>query len=284
MALSSLPHGADEPPPAARAGPQLPAHRLLGRLATPASSRRPSSSGRTSTSTPASWRSSCPSPRSSSTTPTSTSGARSAPGSPRPWARRSTPPRSSAPTRPRAGPTRSSSRPSPRATPSRSATRSSGVATTSASTCRATMGLVEDDGFDVTGFWSPPPPAPEAPQPARRQRPAALPGRHRRRWLVPLRRAHRLGPERLLEQRPRAHRGRPLGGHPRGPPGHQLPHLHRGRHQRRHGAVILNLMQQDAVVMRATFRVAFQVANPVSREAPDAATRFPFAVLLEEAS
>ena len=50
------------------------------------------------------------------------------------------------------------------------------------------------------------------------------------------------------------------------------------------GAVILNLMQQDAVVMRATFRVAFQVANPVNREAPSAATRFPFAVLLEEGS
>lgn len=50
------------------------------------------------------------------------------------------------------------------------------------------------------------------------------------------------------------------------------------------GAAIPNLMQQDAVVMRATFRVAFQLANPISREAPDAATRFPFAVLLEEAS
>ena len=71
----------------------------------------------------------------------------------------------------------------------------------------ATMGLVEDDGFDVTGFWSPPAAAPEAAQPARRRRPAPLPGGHRRRWLVPLRRAHRLGPERLLEQRPRAHRG-----------------------------------------------------------------------------
>ena len=96
----------------------------------------------------------------------------------------------------------------------------------------ATMGLVEDDGFDVTGFWS----RRRLRQQLRNLRDDVgqplVPGGHRRRRLVALRRAHRLGPERLLEQRPRAHRGRPLRGHPRGAPGHQLPHLHRRRHQR----------------------------------------------------
>jgi HK97 family phage major capsid protein len=43
--------------------------------------------------------------------------------------------------------------------------------------------------------------------------------------------------------------------------------------------VILNLAQQDAVAMRAVMRVAFQVANPISLQAPTEGTRFPFAVL-----
>jgi HK97 family phage major capsid protein len=45
------------------------------------------------------------------------------------------------------------------------------------------------------------------------------------------------------------------------------------------GKVILNLAQQDAVAMRAVMRVAFAVANPISLQAPTEATRFPFAVL-----
>ena len=45
------------------------------------------------------------------------------------------------------------------------------------------------------------------------------------------------------------------------------------------GKVVLNLAQQDAVAMRAVMRVAFQVANPISLQAPTEATRFPFAVL-----
>ena len=46
------------------------------------------------------------------------------------------------------------------------------------------------------------------------------------------------------------------------------------------GKVILNLAQQDAVAMRAVMRVAFQVANPISLQAPTEGTRFPFAVLV----
>ena len=50
------------------------------------------------------------------------------------------------------------------------------------------------------------------------------------------------------------------------------------------GAVVLNLMQQDAVALRATMRVAFAVANPVNVINTNDATRFPFAVLLEAGS
>lgn len=45
------------------------------------------------------------------------------------------------------------------------------------------------------------------------------------------------------------------------------------------GAIIFNLMQQDMVAMRVTFRVAFQTVNPVSFANLDAASRYPFAVL-----
>jgi len=47
------------------------------------------------------------------------------------------------------------------------------------------------------------------------------------------------------------------------------------------GVVVLNLMQQDAIALRATMRVGFAVANPVSRVADDG---FPFAVLTEAGS
>jgi hypothetical protein len=45
------------------------------------------------------------------------------------------------------------------------------------------------------------------------------------------------------------------------------------------GNVVLNLMQQDSVALRATMRVAFATANPVTRLNETANTRYPFAVL-----
>lgn len=53
------------------------------------------------------------------------------------------------------------------------------------------------------------------------------------------------------------------------------------------GAVVLNLMQQDALAMRATMRVAYAVANPANRIQGDGgsgASGFPFAVLTEAGS
>lgn len=49
-------------------------------------------------------------------------------------------------------------------------------------------------------------------------------------------------------------------------------------------AVVLNLMQQDAIAMRAVGRFAFAVANPVNRENGTDATRFPFAVVVNAGS
>lgn len=45
------------------------------------------------------------------------------------------------------------------------------------------------------------------------------------------------------------------------------------------GVVILNLMQQDAVALRAVMRVGYALANPTTRINTDAASRSPFAVL-----
>jgi HK97 family phage major capsid protein len=45
------------------------------------------------------------------------------------------------------------------------------------------------------------------------------------------------------------------------------------------GEVVHNLMQQDMVAMRVTFRVAWALPNPVNSINPDSATRYPFAVL-----
>lgn len=50
------------------------------------------------------------------------------------------------------------------------------------------------------------------------------------------------------------------------------------------GKVVLNLAQQDAVALRATMRVAYQVANPINRENQVEEDRFPFAVLNEAGS
>lgn len=50
------------------------------------------------------------------------------------------------------------------------------------------------------------------------------------------------------------------------------------------GAIVYNLLQQDMKVMRVTFRVAFQVPNPVNHDQGDEAERYPFFVLLSEAS
>lgn len=45
------------------------------------------------------------------------------------------------------------------------------------------------------------------------------------------------------------------------------------------GVVILNLMQQDAVALRAVMRMGWVVANPVTAREPNAANRYPFAKL-----
>lgn len=42
------------------------------------------------------------------------------------------------------------------------------------------------------------------------------------------------------------------------------------------GAVVLNLMQQDAVALRVTMRVAYATSNPVTALNADSDTRFPF--------
>ena len=45
------------------------------------------------------------------------------------------------------------------------------------------------------------------------------------------------------------------------------------------GKVVLNLMQQDSKALRVVFRVGFQVANPLTRLNPTAASRYPVGVL-----
>jgi HK97 family phage major capsid protein len=48
------------------------------------------------------------------------------------------------------------------------------------------------------------------------------------------------------------------------------------------GAIVYNLAQQDMVALRVTFRMGWQIANPINRMNSDADTRFPFSVLLGE--
>jgi HK97 family phage major capsid protein len=60
------------------------------------------------------------------------------------------------------------------------------------------------------------------------------------------------------------------------------------------GTIVYNLPQQDMVAMRVTFRVGFQIANPVTRSnaatpnlttgSPTSGQRYPFAVLVTNAS
>lgn len=50
------------------------------------------------------------------------------------------------------------------------------------------------------------------------------------------------------------------------------------------GNVVLNLMQQDTAALRAVCRVAFNVANPINLENTNEDTRFPFAVLINAGS
>jgi HK97 family phage major capsid protein len=45
------------------------------------------------------------------------------------------------------------------------------------------------------------------------------------------------------------------------------------------GAIIMNLMQQDSVAMRLTFRAGFAVPNPVNRQQTTDANRYPFGCL-----
>jgi hypothetical protein len=45
------------------------------------------------------------------------------------------------------------------------------------------------------------------------------------------------------------------------------------------GTALIHLAQQDSVALRVRARFAFQVANPVNRLSPAAATRYPFAVI-----
>jgi hypothetical protein len=45
------------------------------------------------------------------------------------------------------------------------------------------------------------------------------------------------------------------------------------------GKVVLNLFQQDSVALRVVFRVAMQIAQPVTPEVGTKASRYPFAVI-----
>jgi hypothetical protein len=48
------------------------------------------------------------------------------------------------------------------------------------------------------------------------------------------------------------------------------------------GSVILNLSQQDSVALRVVARYGFQVANTIRRENENEASRYPFAVVIND--
>lgn len=50
------------------------------------------------------------------------------------------------------------------------------------------------------------------------------------------------------------------------------------------GNIVFNLPQQDMVALRVTFRAGWEVSNPVNRQQPTEASRYPFAVLRSPAS
>jgi hypothetical protein len=47
------------------------------------------------------------------------------------------------------------------------------------------------------------------------------------------------------------------------------------------GLVTFNLPQQDMVALRVTFRLGWQIANPINYDQPVEASRFPFARLVK---
>jgi uncharacterized protein (UPF0218 family) len=49
------------------------------------------------------------------------------------------------------------------------------------------------------------------------------------------------------------------------------------------GAIIYNLPQQDMVAVRATFRVGWQVSNPINYDQPVEASRYPAGRLVSPA-
>jgi HK97 family phage major capsid protein len=50
------------------------------------------------------------------------------------------------------------------------------------------------------------------------------------------------------------------------------------------GAIVYNLFQQDMTAVRVTFRAAWAVPNPINRQQPTDADRYPFAVLRSPAA
>lgn len=50
------------------------------------------------------------------------------------------------------------------------------------------------------------------------------------------------------------------------------------------GAIVYNLAQQDMVALRVVFRVAVQIANPVTNDNTTEGTRYPFAILAQSVS
>lgn len=50
------------------------------------------------------------------------------------------------------------------------------------------------------------------------------------------------------------------------------------------GTIIYNAYQQDLTLLRVTFRVGFQIANPINRSQPTEGSRYPFAVLRSPAA